>query len=401
MRARLWQLAVRFERQLRAVRAMARVLLASVSRALRALPGSSLRFGPPRRYTYDTWTWAGSGGAAEVREVDAPWTTDRTPVVAGDQHVPHQFFDSLRWRMPRTYVLALDDARVWGPDFTVIANPDTVLADLTNALGVAPEQLPVLRRPYLGRPEFVPGTTATIGARYASSYFHWMFDLLPRLDVLVRSGVGFDRLLVPDALAFQRETLEAAGFPAARRLSAAPDAYLHLERLVLPSMPGTPGQAPPAACAYLRRLFASDIGERQQFRRLYVSRNDTNRRHLTNEAEVVAALQPYGFEAVTMSGRSVSAQAALFAEAAVVVAPHGGALTNLVFCQPGTKVVELFPGGYTPVCFWTITEALGLDYRPLFDDSVVPHDGSAQWLPYEVAPERVLHALADLGVRSS
>jgi hypothetical protein len=53
------------------------------------------------------------------------------------------------------------------------------------------------------------------------------------------------------------------------------------------------------------------------------------------------------------------------------------------------------------VCFWTITEALGLDYRPLFDDSVVPHDGSAQWLPYEVAPERVLHALADLGVRSS
>jgi capsular polysaccharide biosynthesis protein len=393
MRALLWRLAVRFERQLRAVRALVRVLLGAVSRAQRSLPGTSLRFGPPRRFTYDTWTWATRGGAQDVREVDARWTTDRTPVRAGAQQVPHQFVDSLRWPMPRTYVITLDEARVWGPDAAVITRSDTVLADLTNALGVPPEQQPVLRRPYLGRPERLPGVTATIGARYASSYHHWMFDLLPRLDVLVRSGVPFDRLLAPDALGFQRETLDAAGFPAPRRISATPDTYLLAERLVVPSMPGTPGQAPPAACAYLRRLFASALGERRQFRRLYVSRNDTSRRHLTNEAELVAALEPLGFESVTMSGRSVAEQAALFAEAEVVVAPHGGALTNIVFCQPGTKVVELFPAGYTPVCFWTITDAIGLDYRPLFDQSVAPHDGSAQWLPYTVDPARVLAAL--------
>jgi capsular polysaccharide biosynthesis protein len=99
-----------------------------------------------------------------------------------------------------------------------------------------------------------------------------------------------------------------------------------------------------------------------------------------------------------MSGRSVSEQARLFAQAEVIVAPHGGALTNLVFCQPLTKVVELFPPGYTPVCFWTITDAVGLSYRPIFDDRVDPHDAITQWVPYTVTPDRVLAALKDLGV---
>jgi hypothetical protein len=385
---------------LRALRALLVRLLAGAARSLRRLPGDSRRFGPPRRYTTHTWAWADAAGVRR-REVDPPWTTDRAPVRAAGQQVPHQFTDSLRWPMPRTFVLTLDDARVHGRDGAVIARDDTVLFDLTNALGVSPGQLPVLRRPLLGRPRHVPGVSATIVARYADSYHHWMLDLLPRLDLLNRSGVEFDRLIAPDALAYQRETLDAAGITAQRRIPYSPDTYLCLDRLIVPSMPGTPGQSPPRSCRYLRELFAGALAGRRPTRRLYVGRGDTHRRKLGNEAELVDTLSRHGFESVTMAGRTVAEQAALFAEAAVVVAPHGGALTNLVFCQPGTKVVELFPRGYTPVCFWTITDALGLDYRPLFDGGDQPYDGAAQWLPYEVAPERVVAALADLGALST
>ena len=62
---------------------------------------------------------------------------------------------------------------------------------------------------------------------------------------------------------------------------------------------------------------------------------------MLNEEEVFALLEPLGFEAITMDGRSIGEQAALFASAAVIVATHGAALANLVFSRPGTTVIEL------------------------------------------------------------
>ncbi len=63
---------------------------------------------------------------------------------------------------------------------------------------------------------------------------------------------------------------------------------------------------------------------------------------------------------------SVKEQVKLFAEAELVVAAHGAALTNLVFCSPGTRIVELFPPDYVNVCFWALsTQVDGLEYRYL------------------------------------
>ncbi len=391
--AAAWRLAVRHERELRTVQVLLARLLGLVARWLRALPGTSWRFGPPRRYTYDTAsTFAGSPA---LHPVDTAWVTDRTPVAAAGP-VPREFVDSLRWRMPGTFVLELVDARLWGRDAYPLSADDVLLADQTNAFRLRPDAMPVLRRARLGTPTRVPGVSTTVCGAYTSSYHHWMFDLLPRLDIAQRSGLPFDRVIAPDALGFQRETLAAAGVTG-DRLYPHTGQYLQLERLVLPSVPGTPAQSPPASCAYLRRLFAADIEGQPQHRRLYLSRADTVRRKLANEDEVLAALEPLGFEPVTLSGRSVREQARLFAQAEAVVAPHGGALTNLVFCAAGTRVVELFAPGYTPPCFWTIADQLGLAYRPLFGGDPTER-GTAQWRPYDVAPRRVLEALAELGL---
>ncbi|MFT5044537.1 MAG: capsular polysaccharide biosynthesis protein, partial [Porticoccaceae bacterium] len=42
-----------------------------------------------------------------------------------------------------------------------------------------------------------------------------------------------------------------------------------------------------------------------------------------------------------MEGMSVTEQAALLSRADALMAPHGGALTNMVFCKPGIPVIEL------------------------------------------------------------
>jgi len=63
-----------------------------------------------------------------------------------------------------------------------------------------------------------------------------------------------------------------------------------------------------------------------------------------------------------LTGRTVAEQAALFRGAEIIVAAHGAALANLVFCAPGTTLVELHYPRYTLGLYWRLARRLGLRY---------------------------------------
>jgi capsular polysaccharide biosynthesis protein len=56
-------------------------------------------------------------------------------------------------------------------------------------------------------------------------------------------------------------------------------------------------------------------------------------------------------------------QIAVFSRAECVVGPHGAGLTNLTFCRPGTKVVEIGTPYRPWACFYEIAHHRGLDYH--------------------------------------
>ena len=102
-------------------------------------------------------------------------------------------------------------------------------------------------------------------------------------------------------------------------------------------------------------------------RRIYVTRGaSTNNRSVRNESAVLDTLGERGFENVDPGSMSVVDQIRTFAEAAVIVAPHGAALVNLVFASPGARVIELFPTGSLLPDFWRLASGVpGLEYRYL------------------------------------
>jgi capsular polysaccharide biosynthesis protein len=51
-----------------------------------------------------------------------------------------------------------------------------------------------------------------------------------------------------------------------------------------------------------------------------------------------------------------------FAQAEIVVGPHGAALTDIVYCFPGTRVLELIPSDHVYPYFYTLASAAGLEY---------------------------------------
>ncbi|NJM89857.1 MAG: glycosyltransferase family 61 protein [Hydrococcus sp. RU_2_2] len=55
-------------------------------------------------------------------------------------------------------------------------------------------------------------------------------------------------------------------------------------------------------------------------------------------------------------------QIALLANAEALVAPHGAGLTNLLWCQVGTKALEIFSPRFINPCFWAIANQVNVDY---------------------------------------
>jgi capsular polysaccharide biosynthesis protein len=97
-------------------------------------------------------------------------------------------------------------------------------------------------------------------------------------------------------------------------------------------------------------------------KRLYVSRSDASLRRLANERQVEAVLRSRGFTIVVPGALSLVEQIRLFKGAEAVVGPHGAGMTNIGFCRPGTRVLELMPG-YIRLFMVRIAQGAGLDYR--------------------------------------
>ena len=121
----------------------------------------------------------------------------------------------------------------------------------------------------------------------------------------------------------------------------------------------------PSSIEFLRKVaserFGVDLGQGGT-RRIYVSRNDGFGRHIHNEDEVMAYLEPLGFEKLFLGSLSIRDQMKVFAEAEFIVGPHGAGLINGIFSPPGTRVLEMFsPNMMVPTLYYPLAHA-SLEY---------------------------------------
>lgn len=195
---------------------------------------------------------------------------------------------------------------------------------------------------------------------HADNYYHWMFEVLPRALLLEQAGVEWRALpvLAPTDMAFQRESLAVLGIADVRALQA--EGVISVGRLHC-TLPPFAQRVPRAAvCNWLRScLGAKTDGPR---RRLLIQRRH-GKRSIRNFDELAAALVPLGFEIVAAEKLTFAEQVARFAAADCVVAAHGAGLANLVFCQPGTRVIELLSADYLTRLYADIATDCALEYR--------------------------------------
>ncbi len=344
---------------------------------------------PPNAFYESTWDWAIKYNLEKTNyfPIYPSNTVNLSPPLTPEKFIHFSFRFGSKVELPASFVAIVPEGRYWlnkNQDKSAVITPDNhFLADISPDFPVLspghPDKHPsnhsILRVSSKLPPiQKIDGTVAVLSGLLNDLYFHWMFDILPRLELLHKSGINLsdiDKFLISSHLPFQRETLNLLGISENKILPRENYPHIQATKLVVPSFPGTIAWMPKWACDFLRSTFLNqkNIQNIEKIDYLYISRQDATNRRIINEEAVVNCLSKFGFRTVTLESMSVVEQAALFANAKVVVSPHGSGLTNTVFCSPSTKVIEIFSPNYVYPCYWLISNLVNLEYYYLIGEN--------------------------------
>ncbi|MGL4378867.1 MAG: tetratricopeptide repeat protein, partial [Microcoleaceae cyanobacterium] len=277
----------------------------------------------------------------------------------------HEAFKVTPTREPESFIAIVPNARVWGSASTsaVITSNQKLVADISTGsaeLIVLSEQLPP--------PVKIDGTVAFLSVQWGhNNYYHWMIDLISRFALLIHSGIPLeliDKFVVnTHVLPYQQETLQLLGIPPNKIIQSSQTNHFLATRLIVPSpLRLEDFRSSQWVCSFLKSQFClPQFRENSPYaKRIYISRSHASYRKIINEEEMMTFLAKYGFQKVTFESMSFAEQVACMAVAEVVIAPHGAGLTNLVFCAPQTKVIEIFSPEYVANCYWQISHTCQL-----------------------------------------
>ena len=248
----------------------------------------------------------------------------------------------------------------------------------------------------------IPGRVAVITRRDAGTYGHWIIDILGRIALLEIMGVDFDWIYIPYYKSFMKETLTLWGIDSNKIIEPTNDCYaIQADELIVPSLVSrrvpTPNKNfssytplsvyyPVWAVEYIRNKFLPFIQNKinKNFNeKIFISRKDSCFRNIENEDEVFKEFENYGFVRYELSKLSFLEQLELFHHAKVIASPNGSGLSNIMFCNKNTKILEIFQAR-ADSSFYNLAQVVGLQYNPIFTTSFHEIGFYNTYIPIEI-----------------
>jgi len=195
-----------------------------------------------------------------------------------------------------------------------------------------------------------------------SGYFHWVTETVPRL---LASGERFkaSSVLLPvhyKAYRYMQESLVLLGF---NTLYIPEERFALIKANYFITPFATAGNYNDEIINKTRVAFTHGQLNKQPHRLIYISRTKSDKRKITNEEELLPILHSYGFETVYCETLTLKEQVELFFETKVLIGNHGAGLTNMLFMQKKTAVLELrYAGDANNNCYFSLASALSIHY---------------------------------------
>jgi hypothetical protein len=235
---------------------------------------------------------------------------------------------------------------------------------------------------YKGTPNFkkkIKGKilSLTQGASGHTNYFHWLFDILPRVKIFseIYNLKSLDYFYLSKLQDFQKETFNILGLDKIGVIDA--KKYRHIEGSEVYAVEHPwyskgyiayeAKNLPPWIIQWIRSSFLRSSDEFDVNEKIFIDRSESKFDHcqLQNNDEVKAFLINKGFSVYKTGQLSFKKQVFLFKKAKIIVGVHGAAFANLVFCSPKAKVIEIKPMSHPNFVSKTISKINNFDLKIL------------------------------------
>lgn len=238
-------------------------------------------------------------------------------------------------------------------------------------------------------PRALHGEVVNLATQFAGvNYGHTLLDGLGRIGVLQLAGYDIsqaDHVVIPNLKSRTiYEILSRAGVDRSRLIEPRPGDQFVCDYLVQATFPGARRAYSAAPAHFMRSLGLGDSAAPR--RRLMILRKG-EKRAVENYDEIAALAQEFDLE--LYDPRAAAFSPADFADAELVVGPHGAALSDIGFCPPGAALVEIIPDAHSYPYFATLAVSSGLRYRAIPGRSLTPKPASN----LVVDPAALRHAL--------
>jgi len=327
------------------------------ARLLRLISGSSKKFGPPVGLSfpvgYKIWKYN-----TEMNENIKVFSGSFADFLVSKSS--GYIYKDIR-------IIDVELARIWRPQGAVIDGNDRLVSDLSYEIGRAMGgktgvSHSIFTQLSLGSNKKIQGHYGLLCAPSSDTYFHWLFDVLPRLFFLRDEAV--DGYIVGEVKhQFQKDSIEMLKLE--KPIVFIEDKGVELDKVTGVTHLNRDGFIP-EVITFLREHLGSQK-EVKKKRRLFISRQKAAYRKLVYYDAIKLLLEQWDIEEFIAEDHSFEEQIHAFKEAELVLAPHGSGLSNIVFCETGAHVIELFSEEYTNALFLRLATNCGLSYDCVVD----------------------------------
>jgi capsular polysaccharide biosynthesis protein len=179
---------------------------------------------------------------------------------------------------------------------------------------------------------------------WSMGYFHWMCDFLPKL-IVAEDYLADYTLVLPYNHKYSYITDSLRIFKNLKFVRFSDDQYVSCLEALIPDKVSPSGDNNPMIMQKLKKSFLSFYNSKIDpdlvDQNIYVSRSKAKGRFVINEKEVIETVESMGFKTIRFEEYSLEDQIKLAVNCKNLIGLHGANLTNLMFMNPNSNILEL------------------------------------------------------------